>query len=127
MLKTAKTMYEWTTNMGSDLFSGGDPPNLDDIKTKKGSVNDFVNALLGHHTHVKEEVKRILVANGIRFYSDFVEFLRKEPLGKYDTESKLDANPFIREVSVAVFLEINSYELSKISMNCFLLNRSSPI
>ena len=66
-IKSGKVISGWKDAEEQSGFTGGSPPSLDDISSSdKGSVNKFVDCLLGHNVHIQKDVKRILIANVIR-------------------------------------------------------------
>jgi hypothetical protein len=80
---TARVLGGWKTQVGSDKYIGGRAPKLlPSCPEEKKQIDHLCKCLLGHQVHVSEDVKMILIANGIRFYDDFVDFLRKEPGGE---------------------------------------------
>jgi hypothetical protein len=99
MSKSGKVMYGWNLNKLGDNFMGGSPPNLDDITVEKIKLEKFMQSLLGH-SKLPRDIKRILLANGLRFYDDFVQLVMKEPRGKFSTMEKLKEHHFfVRNVS----------------------------
>ena len=80
MVKSGRAIYDWPVD------DGGIPPTMDSIKTSREKINPFVSNLLGRHVRVNEEVKYMLVANGLRFYNNFREILANEPLGTYEKD-----------------------------------------
>lgn len=94
MTKSGRVMNGWPVN------DGGVPPTFNHVKTNRHKIVTFVNSLLGH-TKLPSEITSILVANGLRFYSNFCEILRHEPTGKYNTEeSMISKHKFIWNVSL---------------------------
>ena len=84
MVKSGRSMFGWPQN------KGGVPPTLDAIcNTQQEKVRKFVKALMGHRSNkLEDNVIEFLVANGIRFFGDFMETLKMEPTGKYSSEAK---------------------------------------
>jgi len=73
-------MYKWPTD------DGGIPPTFDSIsdkKTMRPKLRKLVKELLGHHEGIDDDLKDLLVANGIRFFNDYLQVLEDEPLGKF--------------------------------------------
>ena len=80
MTKSGRAMYKWPTD------DGGIPPTFDSIndqKTMRPKVRKLVKELLGHHEGIDDDLKYLLVANGIRFFNDYLQVLEDEPLGKF--------------------------------------------
>jgi hypothetical protein len=55
---------------------------------------------VGHKTTLNWDVKCFLAANGVRWYNEFLTFLRKEPLGTYDGE-KAHGHPLVIAINRA--------------------------
>ena len=108
MTKSGRAMYDWPIN------DGGMPPSLLHITTSKHKISAFVKALLGE-TLICEEMKYLFVANGLRFFSDFANILKKEPNGKYDTLDKMKANnTFVFKVGLySTIFYIIQFSISK--------------
>ena len=95
MEKSARAIYDWPIN------SGGFPPRMDIITTKKELVPKFVSCLLGRHTGLPVKVQYYLVANGIRWFDDFLTVLDDEPFKKYRTlQDKKTKHAFVMKVSL---------------------------
>ena len=88
-------MAGWTDGDNDSIFTSGCPPNLNDIVTEKEKVNRFVDILLGQFPDVKPSVKRMLIANVIRFWNEFVGIIRNEEKGRYINISN---HPFVQKV-----------------------------
>ena len=103
MMKTGKVAYGWTQGSDSLYFPSGSPPSLCDVtgEDAKKKLSLFATALLGCQCHVQDEVLDILLANVLRFYSDFIEFLAKEPRRKFgNTEHEMGkTHKFVLRVS----------------------------
>ena len=90
MAKSGRAMYGWPND------KGGVPPDLKNIKTSPEKVMKFVQELVGHHDNISLDVRKLLVANGIRWYTDFVEFLKADPGNRFSlTEDFTKKNLFM--------------------------------
>ncbi len=102
MVTTGKALGGWPNHQaGSPSFgTAGCPPSLESIGSNKENVQKFVDHLLGQYTFLSKDIKHLLVANGVRFYKPFVEFLTHEPSGKYKDVHRLNENhTFVSVVS----------------------------
>ena len=79
MVKTGKALAGWCAGNAESGYTSGKPLSLSHITSDEEKVDGFVSSLLGHKTLLDRDVKRLLVANGLRFYDDFVMFLGKDP------------------------------------------------
>ena len=98
-MKTGKVMAGWSTGENDSQFTSGCPPNLKDIKTDIEKVDGFVETLLGNYKEVKPQIKRMLVANVLRFWKDFIQVISQEEKGKYQ---KVSNHPFVQKVSLPI-------------------------
>ena len=76
MNKSGRVMYGWKREYG------GYPPKLTSIVTSKEKVVNFVDAIIGHQQKLPDALKHLFVANGIRYYSDFIKLIKDEPTKK---------------------------------------------
>ena len=53
---------------------GGNPPNLNAIKTDKDKLAMFVMELLGRHVHLNVDVHELIVANLLRHWDEIKYF-----------------------------------------------------
>ena len=77
MNKSGRVMHGWIKD------DGGCPPSMKSIKRSRDKIDSFIKHLIGHQLLLSNNVKDIMVANGICFFSDFLSFLETEPSGKY--------------------------------------------
>ncbi|GFH48135.1 hypothetical protein CTEN210_04611 [Chaetoceros tenuissimus] len=93
----------WDSNVND--IPQGVPPSLDEVPptvVNHAKVDKFVEALLGSHGSISYHVRRHIVAVGMGFYQDYVEFMQKEPSSKYATyESLVSKAPFAHYVESA--------------------------
>lgn len=86
----------WDSNVND--IPQGVPPSLEEVPptvVSQAKVDKFVDALLGSHTAISYHVRRHIVAVGMCYYRDYVEFMQKEPSSKYATyESLVTKAPF---------------------------------
>ena len=82
-------MYGWPND------KGGVPPDLKNIKTSPEKVMKFVQELVGHHDNISLDVRKLLVANGIRWYTDFVEFLKADPGNRFSSTEDFTKKTFL--------------------------------
>jgi hypothetical protein len=84
MKKSALAMGEWP-NCGSSGIkaTSGASPDFSSIKNDEVLVKSFVKHLIGDVQGLNEEVKSILVANGLRHMDAFQDFMKLEPTGKF--------------------------------------------
>jgi len=73
MSKSGRVMNGWKSD------SGAVPPNLNHIKTAKEKIRNFVNVLMKDTQIHDKDMINLFVANGIRFYSDFITILKDNP------------------------------------------------
>ena len=93
MEKSGRAINDWPH------LCGGFPPTMESINTSKSKVKPFVDCLMGRHIGLPLNVRYYLVANGIRFFDEFLNVLHDEPLGKYKTlEDKKTKNMFVNKV-----------------------------
>ena len=99
MKKSGRAMSGWPVN------DGGIPPNLDKVtNTSRSTMDKFVDHLLGSHKGLSKDLKYLLVANGIRFFSDFIKVLEKEPSKKYSSIDDMKTkHVFVNRVSLLHF------------------------
>ena len=66
-IKSGRVMYNWP------VHKGGIPPNFNKIEDKEqiAKIRKFVDALLGRHEGIDDNLKYMLVANGLRFFKNF--------------------------------------------------------
>ena len=88
---------------GWDSEGGGVPPSLESIGCMTQLQKDkLVDSLLGHHNFLSKDVKNILVANGIRFIYDYMDFMISDPQSPHNEDSCLEdlaaANHFLKQV-----------------------------
>lgn len=93
----------WDSNV-SDIPQGV-PPTLDEVPStvvSQAKVEKFVEALIGSHVSISYNVRGHIVAVGMCYYQDYVEFMKKEPSSKYATyESLVSKAPFAHYVESA--------------------------
>ena len=104
MVRTGKALAGWVSGNTSTQFTCGKPPSLDDIITESDKVNGFVTSLLGHKVNLSNDVKNLLVANMLRFYQNFIDFLKKDPCQTYKSEESISSHAFVYRVSFVIFL-----------------------
>ncbi len=75
MMKSGRAMYNWP------LDDGGIPPTYKSIKDEvsRTKFHKFVECLLGHHD-IPENMKYMLASNGVRFFSDFIQVMKDDPM-----------------------------------------------
>lgn len=97
MMKSGRVMYGWPQD------DGGIPPKLENIKTyqtDQGKIRKFVNELLGKHTELGRDMKNLLVANGMRFFDDYIKLMLDEPSHMYSNlHDLLEKDVFVNKVS----------------------------
>jgi hypothetical protein len=96
-VRSGKVIYGWTSKV-QDCYYGGHPAELSAISDVSGKVDEFMENLLGHNEELNPTVKRLLFANGLRFYNDFIRFLKEEPNKKYEGE-KVNKHPFVAKMN----------------------------
>ena len=81
MAKSGRVINGWKGD------SGAVPPKTQSIKTSKSKVRTFIDCLM-KHTQVKDQdMQDLMVANFLRFYSDFIQIMKHKPKrGKVDFE-----------------------------------------
>ena len=99
MVKSGRAMYDWPNG------KGGIPPTVRSIKIQKEKLSKFVNELLGQHFPVlKPEVAYHLVANGLRFWDQYIDLMMQEPRKEFDSLQKLKMkNIFVNQVRNILF------------------------
>ena len=104
MSKSGRTLNDWPSS------EGGVPPSFKHVTTSREKIEPFVNRLLGH-TKIPTNMSHFLVANGIRFFSDFCTILKNEPSKQYNSYNKMiSKHTFIFKVSTnSYFVLINYY------------------
>ena len=98
-VRSGKMIAGWRQVLGQG-YHGGAPPTLEDITSEVEKVDKFVESLLGHHLHLKDNLKKLFVANILRHWKESVETIQKEPLGRYEGE-KYCTHPFIANIEKA--------------------------
>ena len=69
-----KSLGGWVAKFGETIF-GGYPPELSAIQTKNEKVGGFVQALLGHQTHVSLAVKELIIASLLHHHQRFLHVI----------------------------------------------------
>ena len=95
-VRTGKLIAGWRQVLGQG-YHGGSPPTLDDIVDERDKVGKFVDQWLGIHVHVDENLKRLLVANMLRHWTETKDIISKEPSGIYDGDDYVK-HPFFAKV-----------------------------
>ena len=88
--RCGKTLGGWVAKFGETIF-GGYPPELHAIQMENEKVGGFVQALLGHQTHVLPQVKELIIASLLRHHRRFLHVISSEPNQKY---RNVNAHPF---------------------------------
>ena len=87
MQKSAEVMGGWPVGQDEGMKGMcGNPPDFSCLQHDMLRVDKFVEYLLGNCVGLTKTMKRMLVANGLRFFDNCTEFLRKEPSGKFRGE-----------------------------------------
>ena len=81
MVKSGRAMYDWP------IEDGGVPPTFDHVVTSREKINPFIESILGKHgDRLDDGVKRLLVANALRFYPDFMALISDDIYGRYKAD-----------------------------------------
>jgi hypothetical protein len=95
--RCGKALAGWRMKYG-DTYFGGYPPELLEITDEPERVQDLTDLLLGHQSDVPAEVKNLLIASLLRFHSNFLDLLNKEPCSKF---VDINVHPFAYHVEEA--------------------------
>lgn len=81
---SAEVMGGWPVGQDEGMKGMcGNPPDFSCLQHDMLRVDRFVDYLLGNCVGLNKSMQRMLVANGLRFFDDCIEFLAKEPSGKF--------------------------------------------
>ena len=84
MQKSAEVMGGWPVGQDEGMKGTcGRPPDFRSINDDLKHIDCFVHYLLGNCVGLTKTMQRMLVANGLRFFDDCVEYLAKEPSGRF--------------------------------------------
>ena len=81
-------------------YHGGIPPTLKDIDCEKDKMTKFVECWLGHHKLISTPMQEFLIANMLRHWPETVDFIQKEPKGRYSGE-KYKNHAFVLKIKYA--------------------------
>ena len=99
-VRSGKQISGWTTMLDNNIH-GGNPPNLNAIKTDKDKLATFVMELLGRHVHLNVDVHELIIANLLRHWDEILDVISNEPNGKY-IGVKINTHPFVHTVHTAL-------------------------
>lgn len=102
MIRCGKSLAGWSLSSDGRNYVGGLSPSLLSIDANPGTVDKFRDTLLGNSKYLDNDVKDLLLADGLRWYKPFLKFLMTDPFTLYKSEEDVLAkHPFGAAITLA--------------------------
>lgn len=97
---SGKTLSGWDVRVGGKIVGGILPTTRAISPVSKDKIEKLSSELFRCHINngLSGEICLYLTASLIKYYDSFKSLLKREPLGKYTTESSLRSHPFLLRI-----------------------------